>query len=232
MRLAFESAGCRCVFSSDWDVHAQRTYLANFGERPLGDIRQIQSGEIPEHDILIAGFPCQPFSISSVSKKNSLGRAHGFRDRTQGTLFFEVARVIRDRQPEAFLLENVKNLKGHNGGRTFRVILEALEKELGYDVHCKVIDAAAFVPQHRERIFIVGFRKPRAFRWPDIPPAQHRVRDLLESAVDAKYHLSDRLWTYLQRYAAKHRAAGNGFGFGLVDGNWDEYETTSTNDEP
>jgi len=160
MRLAFEGVGCRCVFSSEWDAYAQRTYFENFRETPKGDVTKIPSGEIPTHDILIAGFPCQPFSISGVSKKNSLGRPHGFADRAQGTLFFEVARIIRDKQPKAFVLENVKNLLGHDRGNTFKVIYAALADELGYDVHFKIIDARWFVPQHRERIFIVGFREP------------------------------------------------------------------------
>jgi DNA (cytosine-5)-methyltransferase 1 len=218
MRLGFEAAGCRCVFSSDWDVHAQKTYLENFGETPAGDIRKIPSCEIPEHEILTAGFPCQPFSISGVSKKNSLGRGHGFADETQGTLFFEVARVIRDKRPEAFVLENVKNLKGHDRGRTFRIIMRKLEDDLGYFVDHNVLDAQTLVPQHRERIFIVGFRKPRAFRWPSLSsPTRPMLRDILDSTVDEKYFLSSRLWNYLQAYARKHRAAGNGFGFGLAD---------------
>ncbi len=217
MRLGFEAAGCQCVFSSDWDRFAQRTYGAWFGEAPRGDIRKIASEEIPRHDILTAGFPCQPFSISGVSKKKSLGRAHGFADRAQGTLFFEVARVIRDKQPEAFLLENVKNLVGHDRGRTFKIILETLEDELDYQVHHKILDAKAFVPQHRERIFMVGFRKPRRFEWPTLPDGKLKIADILEQQPDDKYSLSDRLWTYLQNYAKKHRAAGNGFGFGLVN---------------
>lgn len=217
MRLAFEKAGCQCVFSSDWDVHAQQTYRTNFGDLPFGDIRKIESSEIPDHEILTAGFPCQPFSISGVSKKNSLGREHGFKDVTQGTLFFEVARIIRDKRPEAFLLENVKNLKSHDGGRTFKVILATLEKELGYWVDYRILDAAALVPQHRERIFIVGLRRPRQFEWPILPARRTRIRDILEAGPEEKYTLSDRLWAYLQNYADKHRAAGNGFGFGLVD---------------
>ena len=216
MRLGFEAAGCRCVFSSDWDIPAQKTYAANFGETPAGDIRAVASSEIPDHRILLAGFPCQPFSISGVSKKNSLGRAHGFRDRTQGTLFFEVARIIGDKQPDAFVLENVKNLKGHDKGKTFKVILQTLEEELGYSVDYKVLDASAFVPQHRERIFIVGFRQPRRFDWPSARSAQPRIADILEPSPSDKYTLSNRLWAYLQGYAKKHREAGNGFGFGLV----------------
>ena len=217
MRLAFERAGCRCVFSSEWDSHAQKTYSANFGDTPKGDITTIGSSEIPTHDILVAGFPCQPFSISGVSKKKSLGRPHGFEDVTQGTLFFEVARIIRDRQPKAFVLENVKNLLGHDRGRTFNVIYRTLADELGYDVHFKVLDARYLVPQHRERIFIVGFREPRRFAWPVFTPKRVRFGDILQRKTPAKYTLSDHLWFYLQRYAEKHRAAGNGFGYGLAD---------------
>jgi DNA (cytosine-5)-methyltransferase 1 len=218
MRLAFEAAGCRCIFSSDWDEPAQKTYSRNFGEQPSGDIRKIVSSEIPPHEILVAGFPCQPFSVSGVSKKNSLGRAHGFDDPTQGTLFFELVRVIKDKRPDAFVLENVKNLKSHDLGRTFRVIMQKLEDELGYSVDYRVLDARAYVPQHRERIFIVGFREPRRFHWPAMTSSeQPRVRDILEPSVDDRYSLSTRLWSYLQKYAQKHKDAGNGFGFGLVD---------------
>lgn len=216
MRLGLESAGCECVFSSDWDAPAQTTYAENFGERPHGDIRAIASSEIPDHDILAAGFPCQPFSISGVSKKNSLGRAHGFRDQTQATLFFEVKRIIHDRRPAAFLLENVKNLMSHDRGRTFAIILRSLEEDLGYHVEYRVMDAARFVPQHRERVYLVGFREPRSFNWPALPTKATAIAEILEAPVDPKYTLSDRLWSYLQDYARKHRAAGNGFGFGLV----------------
>ncbi|MGB8684289.1 MAG: DNA (cytosine-5-)-methyltransferase [Candidatus Binatus sp.] len=217
MRLAFESAGGRCVFSSDWDKFAQQTYAANFGEAPHGDLRKITSDEIPDHNILVGGFPCQPFSISGVSKKNSLGRAHGFADRTQGTLFFEIARVIRDKQPEAFLLENVKNLVGHNRGRTFEVIRQTLEKDLDYFIEYRVLDAAPYVPQHRERLYIVGFREPRNFAWPDSSVSYPSFRSILDRTPDDKYTLTTHLWDYLKRYAKKHREAGNGFGYSLAD---------------
>jgi DNA (cytosine-5)-methyltransferase 1 len=217
MRLAFESVGGRCVFSSDWDRFAQQTYAANFGETPHGDLRKISTSEIPDHDILVGGFPCQPFSISGVSKKNSLGRAHGFEDRTQGTLFFEIARVIRDKRPAAFLLENVKNLVGHDHGRTYKVILQTLEKDLGYFVAPEVLDAAAYVPQHRERLYIVGFREPRTFSWPDSPVSYPSFESIVDRKPDDKYTLTTKLWDYLKRYARKHREAGNGFGYGLVD---------------
>ncbi len=221
MRLGFEGAGARCVFSCEWDKHAQKTYEANFGEKPAGDIRQLDPESIPDHDVLVAGFPCQPFSIAGVSKKNALGQAHGFRCNTQGTLFFDLARIIEAKQPQAFLLENVKNLQRHDQGRTFSTIMRVLEQELGYDVTYRVLDAKIVVPQHRERIFIVGFRSPRLFELPDKASfLKYRVAstlgDILERNVLQQYTLTDHLWNYLQNYAEKHRRAGNGFGFGLV----------------
>ncbi|MBK9126078.1 MAG: DNA (cytosine-5-)-methyltransferase [Chloroflexi bacterium] len=216
-RIGFERAGCTCVFSSEWNKYAQETYVANYGECPAGDITKIASEIIPDHDILTAGFPCQPFSIAGVSKHNALGSAHGFEHETQGTLFFDVARIIRDRQPAAFVLENVKNLRTHDKGRTFRVIMETLQDELGYHVEYQIIDARRVVPQHRERIYIVGFREPRAFKFPELTDAKHSVADILEPEVEDKYTLTDNLWAYLQDYARKHKAKGNGFGFGLVD---------------
>ena len=217
-RLAFEKAGCECVFSSEWDRFAQQTYEANFGEKPHGDIREIPSSEIQDHDILVAGFPCQPFSISGVSKKNALGRPHGFDDPTQGTLFFEIKRIIRDKKPAAFLLENVKHLKRHDKGNTYRIIRDTLEIDLGYTIFDEVLDADAYVPQHRERIFIVGFREPAFFAFPHYEPqVKPKFRDILERNVPEKYTLSDHLWNYLQAYAKKHKAKGNGFGFGLTN---------------
>lgn len=215
-RLALESLGGRCVFSSDWDRFAQRTYSANFGEVPAGDIREVSPDAIGDHTVLTAGFPCQPFSISGVSKKNSLGRPHGFADRTQGTLFFELIRIIAAKRPPAFILENVRNLASHDGGRTFAIIHASL-LDLGYDVHHRIIDAKAWLPQHRERVFIVGFREPQPFAWPEAPAERPVLASILDRGVDSKYTLSDPLWQYLQQYAAKHRAAGNGFGFGLAD---------------
>jgi DNA (cytosine-5)-methyltransferase 1 len=217
MRLAFESAGAECVFSSDWDKYAQQTYAANFGQTPAGNIREIQASDIPDHDILIGGFPCQPFSISGVSKKNSLGREHGFKDKTQGTLFFEVARILDTKRPAAFLLENVKHLTGHDRGRTLQTILSVLVEDLGYFVYePRVLDARLLVPQHRERVFIVGFRERRRFKWPHIQNRRPVISKILEKDVPEKYTLTDHLWSYLQKYAEKHRAAGNGFGFGLT----------------
>lgn len=240
IRKGFELHGGRCVFTSEWDRWAQKTYLANFPESAhtlVGDIKGIDEHDIPDHDVLLAGFPCQPFSIAGVSKKNSLGRVHGFLDKTQGTLFFDVARIIKAKRPKAFLLENVKNLVSHDKGKTFRVICDVLREELGYHIHWKIIDGQHFVPQHRERILIVGFREPTDFTWDDLQLRKDgpRLASILhpqngsespeahyttgkQAKVDARYTLSPKLWTYLQNYAAKHRAAGNGFGFGLVTG--------------
>ena len=220
-RIALEILGGTCLFSSEWDKYAQKTYKAWFDDIPEGDIRRINPLEIPDHDLLAAGFPCQPFSIAGVSKKKSLGRAHGFKDLTQGTLFFNLANIIEVKRPPVILLENVKNLQSHDSGKTWTVIKETLEG-LNYWLFYKVIDAAGWVPQHRERIFIVGFDKGSfltrpPFQFPE-PTTQmpHKLADILESATDIKYTLTDHLWRYLQDYAARHRARGNGFGFGLV----------------
>jgi DNA (cytosine-5)-methyltransferase 1 len=218
MRLGFEAHGFMCVFSCDWDKYARQTYAHNFKETPTGDIRQVESSSIPAYDVLLAGFPCQPFSISGVSKKNSLGRPHGFEDRTQGTLFFEIARILRDTRPAAFVLENVKNLLNHDKGRTIGVIYESLRDELGYNVHPPLLlDAQRVVPQHRERVFIVGFREARPFRRPVLEDLKPKLADILEKRPLEKYTLTPQLWSYLRRYAEKHKAAGNGFGFGLAD---------------
>jgi DNA (cytosine-5)-methyltransferase 1 len=218
MRLAFEAAGGECVFSSDWDKYAQITYKKNFGQIPKGDIHKIIASEVPDHDILVGGFPCQPFSISGVSKKNSLNRPHGFLDKTQGTLFFEIKRILAEKRPQAFMLENVKHLLGHDKGKTIDVIYESLRDDLNYHVYPPVVlDARFFVPQHRERVFIVGFREPRKFSPPELRDRKPKFRDILEEDPPEKYTLSKHLWRYLQDYAKKHQAAGNGFGFGLVD---------------
>jgi DNA (cytosine-5)-methyltransferase 1 len=217
IRLAFENAGATCVFSSEWDEMAQKTYEANFGEKPVGDITKILADAIPDHDILTAGFPCQPFSIAGVTKHKALGNAHGFAHATQGTLFFDVARIIDRKRPQAFLLENVKNLVGHDKGRTFKIIRQTLEEELKYYIYYKVLDARTLVPQHRERIYVVGFREPVAFEFPSLPDLKPRLRDILEKEVDPKYTLTDHLWAYLRNYAEKHRSRGNGFGYSLSD---------------
>lgn len=222
MRIAFERQGGQCRFSSEWDRYCQKSYFDNFGVIPNGDIRQVAEKDIPDHDILIAGFPCQPFSIAGVSKKNSMGRATGFLDKTQGTLFFDVVRIINEKRPKAFLLENVKNLKSHDKGNTWKVIMAALE-ELNYEVFSMVLDGQNFVPQHRERVFIVGFDRNRyghtiEFEFNlNIPDKKMMLKAILEETVDDKYTLSDRLWQYLQDYAAKHKAKGNGFGYGMPD---------------
>lgn len=240
IRIGFEELGGHCVFTSEWNEFSKKTYLANFSSTPshvfTGDITKIDEADIPDHDVLLAGFPCQPFSIAGVSKKNSLGRPHGFECTTQGTLFFDVARILAQKRPAAFLLENVKNLVSHDKGNTFKIIYETLKNELGYDVHYKVIDAKHFVPQHRERIIIVGFREKTSFSWNElaIPETTPLLGTILHpedgsekaeepytvgpfATVNSKYILTPRLWQYLQDYAEKHRAAGNGFGFGLVD---------------
>jgi DNA (cytosine-5)-methyltransferase 1 len=235
-RLGFEAAGGRCIFTSEWDRFCQQTYRANFPQTHTlaGDIRTVHTDDIPDHDLLVAGFPCQPFSVAGVSKKNSLGRKHGFECNTQGTLFFEIERILAAKRPSAFLLENVKNLRSHDKGRTFEVILRVLHDKLGYEIDYKVIDARSFVPQHRERVFIVGFRQPTAFSWDqiDIPDGIPKLGSVLhpqdgseateepytrgpQGSVDPRYTLSKKLWQYLRNYAEKHQQKGNGFGFGL-----------------
>ena len=240
-RLGFESAGGACVFTSEWDEPCRKTYRANFGidHDITGDIRAVDPHAIPDHDVLVAGFPCQPFSIAGVSKKNSLGRLHGFECETQGTLFFYIEKILEAKRPAAFMLENVKNLQSHDKGRTFDVIARTLRDKLGYTIHYKVIDAKGVTPQHRERIFIVGFRTPTAFNWDQVRLSEtsltvgDKMRDVLhpqdgteepeadytigpKAVINKKYVLSEKLWNYLQAYAKKHQAKGNGFGFGLV----------------
>lgn len=241
IRLGFEKHGGHCVFSSEWNKFAQKTYFDNFppdaNHSFAEDITKIEAKDVPDHDVLLAGFPCQPFSIAGVSKKNALGKPHGFECATQGTLFFDVARIIAEKRPKAFLLENVKNLVSHDKGNTFKVILKTLREELGYEVHYKVIDGKHFVPQHRERILIVGFREESDFTWDSLQLPEKgvaRMSSILhpedgseaiedpytvgkKALVNKKYILTANLWTYLKNYAEKHRKAGNGFGFGLVD---------------
>jgi len=241
MRLAFDSVGGQCVATIEKDRFARQTYRANFAEAPghmfAGDVAELDATEIPDHDLLLAGFPCQPFSIAGVSKKNSLNRPHGFDDPTQGTLFFDVKRILAAKRPRALLLENVKNLLSHDKGRTFRTILSVLESDLGYRVSYRVIDGKCFTPQHRERLFIVGFRDSDGFDLNSMslpPTGQHTVGEILHKIGDTplahdsgrfcgtdgraleKFTLTDHFWGYLQDYAAKHKAAGNGFGYGLV----------------
>jgi DNA (cytosine-5)-methyltransferase 1 len=244
LRRGFEHIGGHCIFTSEWDTYAQKTYAANFQDNhPIaGDITKIDASEIPDHDVLLAGFPCQPFSIAGVSKKNSLGKPHGFECTAQGTLFFDVARIIAAKRPKAFLLENVKNLLSHDKGNTFAVIKDILENQLGYHVTYRVIDAQHFVPQQRKRIMIVGFRDKVDFDWDAMPlaeigvntPKLHSIlhkQDGSEEDIDEgrfigkngkiipKYVLTDRLWEYLQAYAKKHKEKGNGFGCSVVGEN-------------
>ncbi|HAT2080000.1 DNA (cytosine-5-)-methyltransferase [Legionella pneumophila] len=237
-RKAFDQVGGKCVFTSEWDKYSQLTYKANYNcdHEVVGDITKIEAHDIPKHDVLLAGFPCQPFSLAGVSKKNSLGRQHGFACETQGTLFFDVARIIDFHRPKAFLLENVKNLISHDKGKTFQTIKKVLTNDLGYHIDWKVLDARHWVPQHRERIFIAGFLEENNFSFKNfVFPEQSNHPTLAKilhpqngtekeenpytegknAVVSDKYTLSDKLWKYLQAYAAKHREQGNGFGFGI-----------------
>ena len=239
MRRGFAAAGGVCVFSCEWDKFCHETYRANYGkdEEIAGDIRKVDANAIPAHDVLLAGFPCQPFSIAGVSKKNALNEPHGFACETQGTLFFELARIINAHRPRAFVLENVKNLVSHDGGRTFSTMLNILEGEMEYHVSWRVIDAKRWLPQHRERTFVVGFRDTDRFDLKNMPLPDPEVQPVLSEilhpengteppephytigdlgVVDNRYTLSEHLWNYLTSYAEKHRARGNGFGFGLV----------------
>ncbi len=222
LRIGFQRLGGKCVFTSEWNKYAQKTYHKWFGEEPHGDITQIKPKDIPVHDVLVAGFPCQPFSIAGVSKKNSLGRAHGFKCLTQGTLFFDIINIVEMKRPPVLVLENVKNLKSHDQGRTWKVIRSNLEEQK-YWVFDRVLDASDFgVPQHRERVFLVCFDR-KVFS--DCPPFEFpkpigeacRLRDILETAPPDRYTLTDHLWEYLQEYAKRHAEKGNGFGFGLGD---------------
>lgn len=237
LRQAMQHIGGHCVFTSEWDRFARQTYEANYRDNRAiaGDIRSVSADQIPEHHVLCAGFPCQPFSLAGVSKKNALGRAHGFLDEAQGTLFFDVVRILKYHRPQAFMLENVKNLQSHDKGKTFEVIMGAL-RELGYHVNFTVIDAQHFVPQHRQRIVLVGFLENTGFDFSDMRLPEKgavRLRSILHpqdgseqpeshytlgdnAAVNPKYTLTDHLWGYLQAYKEKHSKAGNGFGCSVV----------------
>lgn len=225
LRKPFEEIGGQCVFTAEWDRFARETYAANFPDEHgdhefAGDIRPYAAdpARVPSHDVLLAGFPCQPFSIAGVSKKNSLGRPHGFLCDTQGTLFHDLAKIIAHHRPSAFLLENVKNLERHDGGKTFATIRHVLEQELGYKVQYRVISSAPWVPQKRERIFMVGFRDDTDFDFGRliVPDSKSPVLgDILESDPPGKYTLSRHLWNYLRDYKAKHQSAGNGFGYSM-----------------
>lgn len=229
LRRPFEEIGGKCVFTSEWDRFSRQTYSANFHDDPFqhefaGDIRPYAKDptRVPKHDVLLAGFPCQPFSIAGVSKKNALGRPHGFLCDTQGTLFYDLARIIDYRRPAAFLLENVKNLESHDGGRTFATIMNVLRDELGYQIDYRLISSEPWVPQRRQRIFIVGFRDRTEFDFDrlEMPKGSRPVLgDILESEAAAKYTLTQHLWGYLQDYKAKHQKAGNGFGYSVFGPN-------------
>ncbi len=237
-RKGFESIGGKCIFTSEWNKFSRKTYQANFrcDHEIAGDISSVLASDIPKFDVLLAGFPCQPFSIAGVSKKNSLGKVHGFECETQGTLFFDVARIINHHKPKAFLLENVKNLISHDKGRTFETIKRVLIEDLGYNVTYRVVDAKGYLPQHRERIFIVGFKSNADFDINKIifksPTCGPKLKSILHpengqerpeepyttgktAKVNEKYTLSNKLWSYLQSYSEKHKANGNGFGYGL-----------------
>ena len=237
MRMGFESAGGRCVLTCEINRFSRQTYSANFVvDHPVcEDIRTLKSEDIPQHDVLLAGFPCQPFSSAGVVKRNSLGRPHGFLCQTQGTLFFEIARILRDCRPKAFLLENVRNLTSHSRGETFRLIYKTLTEDLGYNVTWRILDSSPWVPQHRKRIYIAGFREAAGFSFDNIaipPEPRPKLGSILHpedgsepeeppytcgpmALVAGKYTLSPNYWKYLQDYRAKHRAKGNGFGYGL-----------------
>ena len=223
-RIPFEELGGTCVFSSEWDKFSRKTYEANFSidHDFAWDLKPWASEpeKIPSHDLLLAGFPCQPFSIAGVSKKNSLGKPHGFLDNTQGTCFHDLAKVLEWHRPRVFLLENVKNLASHDKGKTFSTIIGVLEG-LGYTVFHKVINSESWVPQKRERIFIVGLyenvksRDTFSFNNLEIPSERPKLDSVLDDEVDPKYTLTEHLWNYLQAYKEKHRKAGNGFGYSL-----------------
>lgn len=219
IRLGFENAGFKCVWSNEIDSFAAKTYKANFGQDDLSeeDIKKVPPTDIPKFDILCGGFPCQPFSIAGVSKRKSLKMAHGFDDETKGTLFHDILGILKERKPPGFFLENVKNLESHDKGRTFQIIKASLE-DLGYSFHHKVINANLLVPQNRERVFMIGFLDRKIdFSFPKIPDKKPKLKDIIDVEVDVKYTLTDKLWNYLQDYKEKHRQKGNGFGFGLAD---------------
>lgn len=223
MSLPFRRRGGRCVLACERDAKAMQTYWANHPlQCEVVDDANALNGQVPDHDLLLAGFPCQPFSIAGVSKRNALGRPNGFECEDQGNLFFRVAEVLAAHRPRAFLLENVKNLVRHRKGETFNVILDVLG-QLGYDVQHRIISSQAFVPQKRERVFIVGLRGSHSFRFDAVrlpPPTKWPVLgDILEDEVDDKYTLTDHLWSYLQAYRRKHAAKGNGFGYKLFGPN-------------
>ena len=239
MRLGFESIGGRCLFTSEWNRFAQQTYQVNFGDSEClwGDITKVALKHIPVHDVLLAGFPCQPFSNAGIAIKNQLGKPHGFNCKTQGTLFFEIEKIIAAKRPGAFLLENVKHLQSHDKGKTFAVIMDTLQNKLGYRVFTQIVDAVGFVPQHRERLYIVGFKDKVSFDWNKLqrPPVNAKQLNCIlhpqngtetpeppytqgeVGLVEPRYTLSNKLWRFLQTHKQKHAQKGNGFGYSLVN---------------
>ncbi len=216
IRLGFESIGGECVFTSEWDGPAQKTYLANFEEMPYGDITKIEPQDIPSFDVLLAGFPCQPFSQA--------GKKLGLAD-TRGTLFFDIAKIVEHHKPTVVFLENVKRFKSHDGGRTFETIKSILEG-LGYEIYAQVLNAKDFgVPQNRERIYIIGFLGKTNFTFPTPSGKKTKLGDILEKKVDPKYTISDKLWAGHQRRKKEHREKGNGFGYSMFNEN-SEYTST------
>lgn len=208
IRMGFEDVGGDCVFTSEWDSAAQKTYQANFGEIPYGDITKIRPEEIPTFDMLLAGFPCQPFSMAGLRK--------GFDD-IRGTLFFDIARIVKYHKPSVVFLENVKNLASHDKGNTLKTIVKTLE-DLGYHVHHQVLNAKNFgLPQNRARIYIVAFKDKIDFQFPKETNAKTRLGEILEYNVDDKYTISDKLWAGHQRRKKEHKEKGNGFGYSLFD---------------
>lgn len=211
-RLAMQGCGGRCVFSSEWDQSAQETYARNYGERPFGDItKEENKAAIPEYfDVLCGGFPCQPFSLAGVSARMSLNKKHGFEDKTQGTLFFDIMQIVRKHHPKVLFLENVKNLVNHDEGKTFKVIKEAIEAE-GYSFNYRVIDASPLVPQKRLRCYMVCVRNGEQFTFPKIEGEEKKLASILEKNVPASYTISDGLWAGHQRRTRNNLARGTGF---------------------
>lgn len=224
-RIGMTAVGGDCVFTSEWDKYAAKTYMEWFKDEVFSeDIRLLNPSDVPDHDVLCAGFPCQPFSLAGVSKKKSLGRSHGFDDEKHGNLFFTIMDIVDAKRPPVLFLENVKNLKSHDKGNTWRTIEQNLV-DRNYAIFSKVIDARQWVPQHRERVFIVCFDKEIfgnehqiGFQFPEGPGGGTLQDILVSSAPDRKYQLSNKLWQYLKDYAAKHKAKGNGFGYSLFTG--------------
>ena len=225
-RLALQAVGGRSVFSSEWDEKAKETYFSNFGEVPYGDIRAFTADTIPDrdlarlipnHDVLAAGFPCQPFSLAGVSARNSLGQDHGFSCEIQGTLFFDLMRIAKVKRPRVLLLENVKNLRSHDAGRTFDKIRRTIEEDLGYSFNSAVLDSASLVPQRRRRCYMVCFRDGSSFDFPDLSGEPLALASALEVNVDDSYTLSDRMWQGHVNRTKRNRDRGVGFSANTAD---------------